>query len=250
MPGKKRKKKPAKRPPSKQRKAKRTPVQKKKKKNPPGRPTKASMEFEEGSRSYAAIRYSAGRYYVTDADKMCSLDDMARMPMFSMVSRSTLAHWSAEDGWVERRRQFIDNLNKKYASKLGTALVQARLSALKKTEAVAERLFDALISKAKHQILEANSLEGAANAYARLCVVLDDQREKLADAVMPEPIAVQQTENMLPTVRPRLSLEESRAAALTIVRMRREEMRAAMRQSDAEKQGEEGPPMRVIEGEK
>jgi hypothetical protein len=245
VPSKKRKKKPAKKPPPKPRKAKRTPVQRK-----DGRPTKASIEFEEGSKSYAALRYSAGRYYATDADNMCSLLELSKLPMYSMVSLSALTRWCADDGWVERRRQFIENLNKKYESKLGTALVQARLNQLKKTEDVIDRVFKTLVTKAKDQVLEANSLEGAANAYARLCVVLDDQREKLADAVMPEPIAVQQ-QAQLPAVRPRLSMEESRAAALTIVRMRREETRAALRAEEAEKsEEEEKPHMRVIEGEK
>jgi len=243
---KKRKKKAAKAPPP--RKAVRTPMQVPP--GGPGRPPKSSIEYEGDPTSYPYLRALAGEKYITDMDQG-SIADWQRTPLFQIIPLETMQRWSAQDGWVEKRRVFFDSIRKRAEAKLGTVLAQARFEQLKESRKVKDVAFNLIVKKGKKAVLEAKSMEGMINAYTKLIQVIDEQSEKLADMVLPEPAAsLEGSDTMLPVVRPRLSQEEAAAAALTIVRMRREEMRAAMRSEEAEKKGEVAPHMRVIDGEK
>jgi len=249
---KRKKKKPAKAPPPPQRKAKRTPMTAKALREviatKPGRPLQTSVEEEPASWPY--LRYAAGRHYATDFENMCSVEDMTKIPMFSVVPEATLRYWCARDGWVERRKDFLESVRKKEEHVVGTALVQARIHQLAKTQDIMDKAYDLVMVRARKK-LAAHSMEGVMNAYARLCQLSDDQREKLATSLFPDAAEGQpQTQPLSTSMKPRLSVEEQRAAALVIVRMRREEIRAALRAEEDEKSGTETPHIRVVEGER
>lgn len=246
MTKKKRKKKPAKTPPPK--KAKRTPV---KRKNA-GQPPKTTVEYDADPNSYPYLRMMAGKDYATDMSQR-SIAELQRTPLYEIVPLDTMQRWSAQDGWVEKRRVFFDGVRKKAEEKLGTALAQSELEQLKKDQQILDDAFNRLVTKAKAKVLEANSWEGAVRAYVALAQMVTERRIRVADLVIPEPAAsLQSQDHMLPVVRPRLSQEEAAAAALTIVRMRRDEMRAAMRSEEEAESGveEKKPHMRLIEGKK
>lgn len=246
MAKKKRKKKAAKTPPP--RKAKRTAMVM----PSPGRPSKTVIEAEmneEDKLSFRRLRQMAGQDYATDIEEQKSVSELHRLHPYNTVSLVTMQQWSARDGWVEKRRNFFEMVRKRAEAKLGTALVQARFKQLNDLSSVKDVLLKKVITKAKKDALEAKSLEGVATAYLKTEMAIDMQREKLADAVIPEP-AANLEESALPVVRPRLSQEEAAAAALTIVRMRREQMRAAMRPAEEGDEEEKKPHMRLIEGEK
>ena len=231
MSKKKRKKKPAKKPPKKsapepQRKAKRVPI-----KGERGQPTKTQVTFDDAH--LVGLRYAAAKDYACTF-KDVSVAELCQRPMYAGISQRTMERWCTEDGWVEHRRAFREEYRKGIEKAIGTQLVQTRLEYMKRGEEALDRLFNKLVPKDEQDLMDPTSLES------------------LADAIMPEPIAVQQSENYVPAVRPQLSQSEARAAALTIVRMRRDQIRAALKAEEAATKGEEPekPHMRVIDGEK
>ena len=256
MTKKKRKKKPAKRPPKpapEPRKAKRVPIGKKAKrtpiKDPGGRPTKTQVLVPEDS--FMDLRYAASKDYAYTFRDI-SIAELCRHPRYAHISPRTMERWCAEDGWVEMRRAFRDEYRKEMEKAIGTQIVQARLAYTKLGDELLDDSFKRLLTKDKKKLLEVKSREGLMRATVMLWDRTIAEKEKLADAIMPEPIAHQQSEHYTPAVQPQLTKEEAREAALTIVRMRREQIRARIKQEMAAEQGEEPekPHMRVIDGEK
>lgn len=249
MSKKKRKKKPAKKPPKKsapepQRKAKRVPI-----KGERGQPTKTQVTFDDAH--LVGLRYAAAKDYACTF-KDVSVAELCQRPMYAGISQRTMERWCTEDGWVEHRRAFREEYRKGIEKAIGTQLVQTRLEYMKRGEEALDRLFNKLVPKDEQDMMEPTSLESLVNATRQFWDKVIEEKEKLADAIMPEPIAVQQSENYVPAVRPQLSQSEARAAALTIVRMRRDQIRAALKAEEAATKGEEPekPHMRVIDGEK
>jgi hypothetical protein len=173
--------------------------------------------------------------------------------MYAGITVQRMQRWCRKDGWVEHRRTFREEYRKAMEKAIGNQLVQTRLKLMKRGEKGLDMLFGKLIPEDPEQALEPSSLESLANATRQFWSKVIEEKEALADAIMPEPIAVQQIDQALPApaVKPQLSQAESRAAALTVVRMRREEIRAAARAEEKkDREGEEKPHMRVIDGEK
>lgn len=248
MSDQKRKKKPAKRPPPEvemppPRKAVRVPM-KRASKQP-----KTQIVPDDTDTSLHGLRYAAGKDYVCTF-KNVSLQELCQRPMYRGIPERTMGYWCKADGWVERRRAFREEYRKALDKAIVSQLVQTRHHYMKKGEKTLEMLFDKLIPENEEFQLEPTSLEALANATRQWWDKLIEEKEKLADAIMPEPIVAQQ-EGTTSVVRPQLSQAEARAAALTVVRMRRDEIRASLKAQEAEQPAEEKKPhMRVIDGEK
>jgi hypothetical protein len=196
------------------------------------------------------LRYAAAKDYACSFRDI-SIVELCKRPMYAGITVQRMQRWCRKDGWVEHRRTFREEYRKAMEKAIGNQLVQTRLELMKRGEKGLDMLFGKLIPDDPEKQLEPSSLESLANATRQFWDKVIEEKEALADAIMPEPIAVQQTDQALPAVRPQLSQAESRAAALTVVRMRREEIRAAARaEEEKEREGEEKPHMRVIDGEK
>lgn len=247
----KRKRQPVKGPPKPEpqqeapkRKARRTPIT-----HNSGVPLRTQIVHDDSS--VLGLRYAAGRDYVCTFRDV-SVAELAQRPMYRGINVRRMQHWCGIDNWVEKRREWREEYRKAMERAIGTQLIQTRREYMKRAEGVLDMLMGKLLPEEEGAVmLEPSSLESLANATRQWWRELIEEKKELADAILPEPIAVQAADTTS-IVKPELSQEETRAAAAVIVRMRRERMRAALEANQAKKEGEEEqkPHMRVIDGEK
>lgn len=258
MPEKKQKrkaKKPAKAPPKAapektRRKAKRVPIEHKVLEmwntgHPQGR--KAHTTIVPDDQTLAGLRYAAGKDYACTFENV-TVQELCERPMYRGIGVKTMANWCTVDGWVEHRREFREQYRKAMQRAIGSQLVQTRLELMKRGEKGLDRLFKKLVPEDEDEMLEPSSLESLANATRQFWNQVIQEKQALADAIMPAPI-VQESGEALPMVKPQLSQSEARAAALTIVRMRREQLRAAMGKDEQPKEAQAKEGL-VIDGER
>lgn len=248
MAQKKRKRRPLKAPPKVKiepvapRKAKRTPIT-----TGSDQRVRTSISFDDGS--VLGLRYAAGKDYICTFRDI-SVAELSEWPMYRRISIRNMENWCNADKWVERRRAWREEYRQAMEKAIGTELVRTRLKYMKRGEKVLGMLFDQLMPEGDDpELLQPTSLESMANATRQFWAKVVEEKEKLADAIMPEAVAMQ-PDKALPALKPQLSQEEARAAALTIVRMRREQIRAAMADDEKKEGADQKPHMRVIEGEK
>ncbi len=191
------------------------------------------------------LRFSAGLYYTTDLQGT-TMAQMAKHPLFGTVSVDTLANWSTQDRWVDRRRQNLSNWRRTIENKIGSELVKLRTDQLAEMRTV----FDKMMGKLTRGRLQAKSYEGMVTAMVRLAQLMDDWNEKLFRTVIPDiPVASVST-SLSPaasSTKPRLSTAEARKAAVAILEMRRHEMRAETVRLEAEKEGKP-VDLKVVQG--
>lgn len=253
----KRKKKRAKRPPPSIR-PKRVPIRHtmviERPSDEVGRPSKTKIEVTSEAPTPAWVRRMAAQNYVGDPEGRSIRWWYENDPMCQIVTMDTMNRWAAVDGWVERRRQFLDKLNRRAESRMANAVFRARLEDLKKREQLMRLAEQRLNPQSPEQALPSNSFEALLNAYTRLGTEVDEMREKLADVVTPGVLAATETAEESPSqrarVRPQLDEQEARAAAATILSLRRQKHRAALRAAEAAAEEEEPANLRVIKGEK
>lgn len=248
----KRKRQPIKGPPKPEpqevaprRKARRTPIT-----HTSGVPIRTQIVHDDSS--IMGLRYAAGKDYVCTF-KDISVTELAQRPMYRAINVRRMQNWCAVDNWVERRRAWREEYRKAMERAIGTQLIQTRREYMKRAEDVLNMLFGKLLPEGEEGavMLEPTSLESLTSATRQWWRELIEEKKELADAILPEPIAAQGADTTS-IVKPELSQDETRAAALTIVRMRRDRMRAAVEAERAKEEGEEEqkPHMRVIDGEK
>ncbi len=194
------------------------------------------------------IRFSAGVYYTTDLHGT-TVAKMHKHPLFSKVCIDTLANWSTQDRWVERRRDNMDNWRRTIEAKIGNELVNLMTDML---DGVRES-FDKAVKEAMRKGLKAKSFEGAVNAMVRSGEFLMDLQDKIFRTVVPDiviaPTAVPGALSpAAASSKPRLSVQEARKAASAILEMRRHEMRAEAARAEADKQGKP-VDLQVVQGE-
>ncbi len=190
------------------------------------------------------LRWSAGLYYTTDLQGS-TLERMSKHPFFGKMSFQTLASWSTQDRWVERRQQNLDQWRRLIENKIGSELVKARTNQLDDMR----KLFDKLMKKAMGGRLKTRSLEGAVSALVKLADLMDTWNEKLFRIVIPDmpggsvsPMSPQ----MMADAKPKLTQREARKAARAVL----DERRAELRREIEKDKGEEKPKLQVVEGEK
>lgn len=183
------------------------------------------QETEDARPPPSNLRLVARAFYCFEHPDI-SLAQMNKVWPFNNVSLKTLQNWSSQDRWQERRREAEEIWTARVRAEIGDRIVQDRLDQLSRLERVTERLFERLEAG-----IEPKSLEGLIHAWVRTCRFLDELREKILDA-LPEN-AARPDNTKVPPMDVRLTPDEASAAALTIVRMRREAMRAEARSEGA-----------------
>lgn len=192
------------------------------------------------------IRYSAGIYYATDFQG-ATLSQMSKHQLFGKVSVDTLANWSTQDRWVERRKANMDNWRHKIEAHIGNELVKMMSDMLKS----ARTAFDKAVNEIARPKLKAQTFEGAVRAMVQSGEFIMTLEEKLFRTVIPD-IPVASVSGTLSkaaaTSKPRLTVPEARMAAVAILESRRNEMRAEAARAQAEKDGTK-PDLQVVQGE-
>lgn len=210
-----------------------------KRSEPKGKSTVVPPEESLDNNRY--LRWSAGLYYTTDL-RGVTFEQMSRHPFFGKVSMDTLARWSTQDRWVERRNQNLDNWRRAIENKIGSELVKSRTDQMVRMRELFDKIMDQVLKKGR-SALKAKSLEGLVSALVKLADLMDNWNEKLFHSVIPDMPASAAIASVPAASKPRLSINEARAAAKIIMKMRRDEMRHKPAEPEVK------PDLTVLEGD-
>lgn len=187
---------------------------------PPPKPDKVDSR-ESKAALFRWLRWAAGMYYTTDL-RGCTIEQLAKHPMFKIVSIYTLAEWSQEDRWVDRRRVNLEQWRRAIENKIGSEVVRAQTEMVSRIRV----LFDKVYAKVEASAVEGNTAQ-LVNSLVKLAELMDTMNDKIARAVIPDMPAQVQSMAAGPAegAKPNLGQTEARAAAKLVLKMRRDEMR-------------------------
>jgi len=179
------------------------------------------------------LRYAAGIYYTTDL-RGCSLVDMTKHPIYGVVPLRTLERWCGLDDWTKRRAAVLEQWRKKIEAAVGSKLAQSRVHQLESLQ----RVYDKVLLKLETDAVEAGTYEGMTSVLLRLAELMDEWRARLAQEIWPAMAEASAGDGRSTAlmVRPKLSREEAREAAMLIIQRRREELKAE-REANPEPEG-------------
>lgn len=99
-------------------------------------------EPEDASRDF--LRFTAETVYTTDLNGM-TVAQLASHPMFAAIPHSTLEKWSIKDKWGEKRRVILERWKTQIEARVGDELIQYRMKAIAKMAKIRDHLFKKLI---------------------------------------------------------------------------------------------------------
>lgn len=194
------------------------------------------LAAEDESPGARALRRMAAVEYATDQHQ-CSLAQLQSRPHYvNTVTLRTLEKWSVQDKWAEQRESFVRTWMSAVEQRMATALARQQIQQMESLE----KILNKQIEKLTNEALTATTWEGAINGILRIMDKMDELRERVTGALIPDNVG--STAATVPTgnvvnvpaaARPVLTNPEARAAALTVIRMRREAMRKQLAVEDA-----------------
>jgi hypothetical protein len=176
---------------------------------------------------FAYCRMLAGEVYV-HSELAVTVRELNKRPEFLHLRYELLEDWCARDGWVERRKALQEAVRKRVEASIATDLAQARIEQLRQLLAIREKFNGVGMSKnAKGEItfnLEPKSLEGWMSVLLKLDAHIDKLQGAVA-SILPSQTASAVVpmgggSGLSPTLRPRLTEEESLELALKLRDMR------------------------------
>jgi hypothetical protein len=165
-------------------------------------------------RRLAEVQYATSREGIT-------VDEMARDPLYSNLSKMTLQRWSCEDRWVEKRQKYYEGISCKIQAKIGQGMMREQLRALKEIQSLGAEILEKLRDKQ----VRVGTYEGLVTAYLKLLDYETEMQKKVSKEVVHERDGGVRTDGV--KVAASLSEAEARVAVDTILRMRRDQIRAA-----------------------
>ena len=189
------------------------------------------------------IRIFASQAYATSS---LSIAEIARHPVFSVVPQATLEKWSLADKWVDLRQEFQEKTKRRIQNVLANEVVQERSNQLQEMVVLRDKLYNRIINQID-KLPEEDNIATLLNAFSKLAELSDRFMQDLSEVIVPAAFPEGEGDVMRPVsvVKPQLTMEEARAAARLLTRMRREEQ---LRLSGGGT-GDERQPLRVIDGE-
>ena len=186
------------------------------------------------------IRREAGIVFVTDPHGV-SIQELVQDPRFAHIPTKTLAYWCNEDKWVERRQAVFERWRKDVEERLGSEMAKSRIAEIRELHNVRKLALQKLYSVAT----PVKSWEGV----AKTLLEINARLEELASSVGREMLPAGGGGGLAPgeaNMRSDLSVEEVRAAAREVLRLRRATIRSALPPPDA---GDEPPEEPIAETE-
>lgn len=169
------------------------------------------------SRQNGKLRLDAGLAYMTHPTGT-TIEELHADPRFSVVSKRTLERWSSEDMWVERRTEFLQAWAEQAKQRLGTELTKARMQEMKDLQEVREIAME----KIRDEMTAPKSLEGMIKAL----VEIGKREEAVAVGVAGEMMPGDTQMGIAAAAEHKLTEDERRALTKTILRTRRNQVRA------------------------
>lgn len=142
-------------------------------------------DFEEAdkltlARRNGRLRADAGLAYMSDP-ACSSIDKLSKDPRFSSVSKRTLERWASEDGWVERKQSFIAKWTEEAKKKLGSQLMEARITEMEQLLEMREIGMDFV----RDPTVRPKSWEGAVRGVLETNTRIENLTKELSNDLMP-----------------------------------------------------------------
>lgn len=152
------------------------------------RPTPAEediLDLVEGAQSSQNphLRVEAGLTYMTDPDRG-SLQKLHQDPRFAQLHFRTLENWCKADGWVDKRKRFLQTWATTAYRKLGSAYVQERENDLDLLTQLRNKAVNKLLDGSEEEI-PAKSFEGMMTAVVKVSERMQALQENLIQDMMP-----------------------------------------------------------------
>lgn len=173
---------------------------------------------EKLARQNGKLRLDAGLVYMTHPTGT-TIEELHKDPRFAVVTARTLERWSSDDKWVERRTEFLQAWAEQAKAKLGTELTKARLQEMSDLQEV--RLI--AMDKIRDEMTAPKSLEGMIKALVEVGKREESVAVGVANEMMPGNVRMGIAAG---AVEHKLEEDERRALTKTILRMRRNQVRA------------------------
>ena len=180
------------------------------------------------ARRNGRLRADAGLAYMSDPG-CSSIDKLSKDPRFASVTKRTLERWASEDGWVERKQQFLTKWTEAAREKLGSQIMQSRVAEM---EQLLE-MRDIGMSFVRDPTVRPKSWEGAVRGVLETNGRIEGLTQDLSNDLMPPGSA-----NI--KVEVDMSEGELDAAAQAILEQRRQQRLAAVQETH--ENSEEGEP--------
>ena len=188
-------------------------------------------EPEKEVPGYLWLRRLAEVQYVTSREGI-TIDEMGRDPLYTDVSRITMQRWSCEDCWVEKRQKYYAGISQKIQAKIGQGMMREQLRALKEIQGLGAEI----LGKLRDKQVRVGTYEGLVTAYLKILDYENEMQKKVSKEVVHERDGGVRTDTV--KVAASLSEVEARVAVDTILKMRREQIRAATVAPEAGKKEE------------
>lgn len=196
---------------------------------PPNLSEKARVKTPEVQRERKGAREKAMMLYIA-AVKPLSCREVADRIGSTNVPQSTIERWKLTDGWDAARDEFQRNLFAQVQSRVADKLVQNLLQMLSDVDPIKARL----IERVRDETFDTTSADKAVTALVKLLEMQAKFTEQAVGLLTPKAQSPQDPMVPITTVQPAasqspeenpndaLSYEDARAAAIAIMRRRRE----------------------------
>ena len=195
-------------------------------------------------RDNSQLRWLAGLHYATNLEGT-SIVEMAKIEPFTMVTEGTLGTWARRDRWIEKRREYRDQIATKIRSRLGDEHVRHHIRMLKDMQAVYETVVQTLNSD---DAPKPKSFESLLNSYTKLVLAIGEIRRDVVGFIAPRPnfgASGEEGEGSgTPQMVPEISEDEARIAAEAILRQRLQ-----ITDGEAEEEAEAGEDPQTLQEE-
>lgn len=177
---------------------------------------------------YLWLRRLAEVQYVTSREGI-TIEEMAKDELYRGCTQMTLQRWSCEDCWVEKRQKYYEGISQKIQAKIGQGMMREQLRALKEIQTLGAEI----LTKLRDKQVRVGTYEGLVTAYLKLLDYEGEMQKKVSKEVVHEREGGVRTDTV--KVAATLSEAEARVAVDTILKMRREQIRASIQPAEEKK---------------
>jgi hypothetical protein len=167
------------------------------------------------------IRREAGIVFVTDPHGI-AIPELRKDKRFRHVPLKVLSYWCLKDKWVERRQAVFEKWEKEVEARLGSEMAKARIAEIRELHKVRKLALDKLYNT----VTPVKSWEGVVKVLLEVNTRLEELGQSVGKEMLPG--TPSGTTAVEPNMRSDLSIEEVRAAAREVLKVRRNTIRAAL----------------------
>lgn len=163
------------------------------------------------------LRFTAETYYTMSTDPV-TVREMVRMDRFSGVTIAKMERWAEQGHWWDKRQSHLDGLRERLRVKMADGIARRRMDQIRAMEDLIQQGYAMLADK---RLKPKNGWESVASTVLKINEAVDKWSVGVAQEVLPRISGSEPGDRLPSQVLPALNDDEARAAARTVVQMRR-----------------------------